>query len=155
MITSVFQAIPYQSPEELSMARPPRRLCTALAAASFVALGLMPLLAQEPKGPTAPDSVARGNGNGNGRRVPPYFGQLGLTPEQKEKIYKIQGDSQAKVDALQRQIDEVKAKALTDSEAVLTPEQKKLLEHRRDAARSAKPAPSRTTPAPGPEKKAS
>jgi Spy/CpxP family protein refolding chaperone len=137
------------------MARPLRRLGTALAAASFVALGLIPLLAQEPKGPTGPDAAAvRGNDNGYSRRVPRHFGQLGLTPEQKEEIYKIQGNSQAKLDALQRQIDEIKAKALTDCEAVLTPEQKKLLEHRRDAARSAKPA-NRTTPAPASEKKAS
>ncbi|HWE38366.1 MAG TPA: hypothetical protein VG406_17475 [Isosphaeraceae bacterium] len=136
------------------MARPPQRLCTALAAASFLGLGLIPLVAQEPKGSTKQPDPPAARSTGNGHRVPAYFGQLGLTPEQREKIYKIQGDSQAKVDALQRQIDEVKAKSLTECEAVLTPEQKKLLEHRRDAAKSARPAPKPTAPATGSEKKA-
>lgn len=126
------------------MARPPRRLRTALAAATLLGAGLLPLLAQEPKGAKQPDP-APARAQGNGHRVPPYFGQLGLTPEQREKIYKIQDDSQSKVDALQRQIDEVKARALADSEAVLTPEQRKLLEHRREASKSAKPAPGRAT----------
>ncbi len=71
------------------------------------------------------------------RRVPAYFGQIGLTPEQKESIYKIRAKHQQQVAALERQIALIHSQTLAECESVLTETQKQLLENRRRAAGSA------------------
>ena len=47
------------------------------------------------------------------RRVPPYFGQIGLTPEQREAIYKVRKTHQDKIDVLKKQIADAEARSLT------------------------------------------
>ena len=65
------------------------------------------------------------------RRVPPLFGDIGLTSEQKEKIYSIRAKHAGKIAELQRQIDDLEAQSLKECETVLTSTQKKMLEDRR------------------------
>ena len=71
------------------------------------------------------------------RRVYPYFAQLGLTEEQRESIYKIRAKHAPKVDALEKQLEEVRAQALAEAEKVLTPQQRKMLEERRKEVKAA------------------
>jgi len=59
--------------------------------------------------------------------LPPNFGKIGLSEEQKQKIYKIQADARTKLLELQKKLDEMKAKEKEDLLSVLTDEQKKKL----------------------------
>ncbi len=68
------------------------------------------------------------------RHVPPYFGQIGLTTEQKATIYSIQGKQFEKIEALERQIATEKAEMLAQCEATLNETQQKLLDNLRRAA---------------------
>lgn len=74
------------------------------------------------------------------RRVPDYFGQIGLTPQQREQIYTIRGKHLAKIAELERQMTEARAAMLAECEDVLTGVQKQLLTERREAAREAREA---------------
>ena len=44
------------------------------------------------------------------RRVPPFFGQIGITPQQREEIYAIRADFDARISELERQLQELKAR---------------------------------------------
>jgi hypothetical protein len=68
------------------------------------------------------------------RRVPDFFGQIGLTPVQRETIYKIRGTHQARIDELEKQVVEIQAQMLVECEGVLTDTQRQLLTQRRAAA---------------------
>jgi hypothetical protein len=62
--------------------------------AVVLTLGSLPLLAQEPqtaKPATPPQAQEARPAYDPARRVPPYFAQVGLTPEQRESIYKVRG----------------------------------------------------------------
>jgi len=59
--------------------------------------------------------------------LPPNFGKIGLSEEQKQKIYKIQADAREKIGELEKKIAEMKAKEKQDLLGVLTEEQKKKL----------------------------
>ena len=118
------------------------RSSRSLALAAILAAGSLPLLAQEPKDdakpePSAPAAAKKADPS---RRVPNHFGQVGLTPEQRESIYKIRRANYEKIEALRAQIAEVEAKAMTECEAVLTDTQRKLLENLRASAGSKAPA---------------
>ncbi len=75
------------------------------------------------------------------RRVPDYFGQIGLTPEQKNSIYAVVDRRREKIEALEKQIAAERAEMLTECEAVLNETQKKLLDNLRKAADEPKPVP--------------
>jgi len=108
-----------------------------LATAALMAAGT--LIAQEtttPK-PSTPAPAARRTVD-PARRVPNYFGQIGLTPEQREAIYKIRGKHQAKIDELEQQIDEIQAQMLVECEGVLIDTQKQMLAQRRKAGGATK-----------------
>lgn len=111
-----------------------RRLSTPIGLALLVAAGSFPLLAQDPA-KDAPEthaaSPAAKRAADPSRRVPNHFGQVGLTAEQRESIYKIRKAHQEKVDALRAQIADVEAKSMTECEAVLNETQRKLLENLR------------------------
>src|SRR3954447_3814825 len=95
------------------------------------------LIAQEPGTTKAPSKSGSAKAKGPrdpSQKVPPYFGQIGITDEQRESIYKIQGRHQAKIDELEKQIDEIQAQKLAECEGVLTDSQKQILAHRRTAA---------------------
>src|SRR4051812_15449125 len=76
-----------------------------------------------------------GKGKGSGRsappdpthRVPPGYSKLGLTDQQREAIYKVQGKYYPQIQALEKQVDALRAKRESECEAVLTPAQKRLL----------------------------
>jgi hypothetical protein len=60
-------------------------------------------------------------------RVPPGFAKLGLTDQQREAIYKVQAKYYPQIQALEKQVDALRAKREAECEAVLTASQKKLL----------------------------
>ncbi|AMV37726.1 hypothetical protein [Planctomyces sp. SH-PL62] len=74
---------------------------------------------------TPPDAI---------RRVPIYFGGLGLTNEQKESIYKIEGKYQPEIQDLEQQADALRERLMADCEDVLTPAQKRALTDARKSA---------------------
>ena len=70
-------------------------------------------------------------------RLPPHYGKLGISGEQRKKIYGIQNGYKTQIADLQKQIDALKAKQNTEVAAVLTPDQKKKLEEHLAAAKKA------------------
>ena len=71
------------------------------------------------------------------RRVPSYFGRIGLTDGQRESIYKVRKTHQEKIDVLKKQIDELEAQELTACESVLNDTQRKLLQNLREGTKKA------------------
>lgn len=109
----------------------------AAVAATLVVAGLTALggatRAQEPPAATKPAEPAKKKQD-PARRVPPYFGQIGLTTEQRADIYAIQGKRLDKIEELEQQIARERAEMIAQCEGVLTDTQKKLLDNLRRAA---------------------
>ncbi|NQV24724.1 MAG: hypothetical protein HQ518_10175 [Rhodopirellula sp.] len=61
-------------------------------------------------------------------RLPAQYGKLGLSDEQRDKIYGVQATYRKQIDDLQKQIDALKEKQDTEVQGVLTADQKKKLE---------------------------
>jgi hypothetical protein len=125
-----------------------RLVIVAVSATTLLMLsGGLPLSAQEPTSTKSESKVKTKTGRrafDPTRRVPMYFGQLGLTDEQKESIYAIQAKEMPKIDALEKQVEDLRGQMLRDCEATLTSAQKQLLEQRRTGGsetRSKKSAP--------------
>ena len=59
-----------------------------------------------------------------GGRLPPNWTKLGLSDEQKAKVYSVQADYRTKIDALERQIKELRKKEEGELHKVLTAAQK-------------------------------
>src|SRR5581483_7887355 len=59
--------------------------------------------------------------------LPANWGKLGLTDEQKQKVYKVQSEYRDKIAELEKQVKDLKEKERTEMEKVLTDEQKKRL----------------------------
>jgi Spy/CpxP family protein refolding chaperone len=55
--------------------------------------------------------------------LPQGWGKLGLTADQKQKIYKVHADHRAKIEALQKELETLKMKQRVEMEKVLTKEQ--------------------------------
>ncbi len=128
-----------------------RFMMVAVSATALLMLcGGLPLIAQEPSASKAESKTKTVKRSSDPtRRVPRYFGQLGLTAEQRESIYQIQGKSMPKIEALEKQIEELRAQMVLDCEATLTTAQKQLLEQRRSGlseTRSRKSAPVKAQP---------
>jgi hypothetical protein len=104
----------------------------ALGLVAIALMGQIPLVAQEPA--TQKPAASAAKKSEPGRRVPRYFGQIGLTTEQRASIYDFQAKRNEKIDALEKQIAAEKAGLLADCEGVLTDTQKKLLDNLRKAA---------------------
>ena len=86
-------------------------------------------------GKTAPPDVTH--------RVPSGYSRLGLTDQQKEKLYKIQAEYYPKIHDLEKKADDLRAKREKEFESVLTAPQKRLLaeaEQQKKAAAEAKKA---------------
>ena len=114
-----------------------RRLAAVLASAAalMIVSGSLPSIAQEANAPVqAKAKKAAKKAPDPTRRVPPYFGQLGLTDAQRESIYGIRAKHQPKIDALEKQLEDLREQTLKECEAVLTDAQKKLLEEHRTGA---------------------
>jgi Spy/CpxP family protein refolding chaperone len=84
------------------------------------------------------------------RRVPAFFGQVGLTPSQREQIYSIRGKYYEQAAELKRQIEELEAKEDTDCAGVLTDSQRQLLDTLRTSRRGASRAATAAAPDPAP-----
>ena len=59
--------------------------------------------------------------------LPANWGKLGLSDEQKQKVYKVQADYKEKIADLEKQLKEAKENEKGDMEKVLTDDQKKRL----------------------------
>jgi hypothetical protein len=59
--------------------------------------------------------------------LPANYAKLGLSDEQKQKVYKIQADYKTKVEAIEKQLATLKTEQRTALEGVLTPAQKSKL----------------------------
>jgi hypothetical protein len=113
-------------------------LAVLLGCSGMLVLGSLRLDAQEP---SAEKSVAEKKSSDRSRRVvPDFFGQIGLSQDQKEEIYKIRAKHVERIAALQKQIDDIKAEEMKECEAKLSESQKLLLEVRRRASAEAKKA---------------
>jgi Spy/CpxP family protein refolding chaperone len=149
---SSFESTPY---EERVRSMKMRRLASiAGLSVCLLGLGTSFTAAQDPSPASAPEAAAAARrGFDPARRVPQYFGQVGLTPEQKEAIYKIRAKHYEKIAALERELAELRAQELKECEAVLTESQKQLLAQRRrpsirgQARPAAAPVPPAAAPA--------
>ena len=128
----------------------PRIGAAGLGFAFAMMLGAWPLSAQElgagKSSPKAGDPSVKRTFDPS-RRVPDYFGQIGLTSEQRETIYKLRAKHYQKIDEVEKQIAVIQAQMLAECESVLNDNQKQLLEHRRRSAAQGKRAPEVTKPA--------
>ncbi len=70
-----------------------------------------------------------------GDRLPANYGQIGLSEDQKKKVYDIQNKYDDQLAALQKQIADLKAKEASEVEAVLTPDQVKALQAAKDESK--------------------
>jgi hypothetical protein len=137
------------------MTIPSRRAAFSFSFAAVLWLGSLPLVAQEPKA-SAPGASEKAPVATRvfdpARRVPSFFGQIGLTTEQREAIYTIQGKRQQEINDLQKQIAKIRADMLAECETQLTDTQKQLLESRRRTAAERKKARVQTVSNPVAEK---
>jgi hypothetical protein len=60
--------------------------------------------------------------------LPQYWGKLGLSDEQKQNVYRIQGKYNEEIDKLEAKIKDLKAARDKEARAVLTADQRKRLE---------------------------
>jgi len=65
--------------------------------------------------------------------VPDFFGQIGLTPEQREDVYKVRGKHLVRIEELEAEIAKIRDQMQADCEAVLTDTQRQLIDQRRKA----------------------
>jgi len=74
------------------------------------------------------------------RRLPNYYGQIGISDRQRERIYGLQAEYNSEIEELQAQIDTLKAERDAEIESVLTDVQKRRLDVRKEEARLAREA---------------
>jgi TolA-binding protein len=90
------------------------------------------IAAQAPK---EPEAAAEGEEDAKSRgRLPNLYGKLGVSEVQRERIYAIQGEYNAKIDDLLAQVEELRGERETAMEAVLTNGQRQRLKELRDEA---------------------
>lgn len=70
-----------------------------------------------------------------GDRLPANYTKIGISEEQRKKIYEIQNSYGVQIAALQKQLADLRAKETAEVEAVLTPEQKKALQTANDESK--------------------
>jgi hypothetical protein len=114
-----------------------RKVVWVVGFAAMVTLGTLPLGAQEPKKadakPAVPPPAAR-KAYDPARHVPNFFGQIGLTADQREEVYKIRSKHLQKIDDLEKQVAQIRAEMLGECEKLLNDTQKQMLDSRRHSA---------------------
>lgn len=95
-----------------------KRLGLGLSAVLVALAVSVPLFSQEKAEP------AKTEAKGPARRLPNNFGKLGLSDEQKEKVYAVQAKYAEEIARLQKQLADARAKVKVETEALLTAEQK-------------------------------
>ena len=73
-------------------------------------------------------------------RLPAYYRKAGISNKQRSTIYQIQISYREKIQALEKQLRELKAKQRAEVEAVLTEDQKKKVDESRAAAKKKRDA---------------
>jgi cell division protein ZapA (FtsZ GTPase activity inhibitor) len=106
-------------------------LALAVGSQGLVELSVGQEKTANPKG--APAKVAKKPAG----RLPAYYGKVGVSSEQRKKIYSIQAAYKKQIADLQKQIDELKGKQNTEVAAVLTSDQKNKLDEHLAAAKKA------------------
>ncbi|GDY09923.1 hypothetical protein LBMAG52_34090 [Planctomycetia bacterium] len=109
----------------------------ALVALGVVCVSTRPSVVAQESGKAA--KVEKGEGAKkaakSGDRLPANYTKIGISEEQRKKIYEIQNSYDVQIAALQRQLADLRAKETAEVEAVLTPEQKKALQAANDESK--------------------
>ena len=90
-------------------------------------------------------SAAAAKASAEFRRVPQYFAQVDLSPDQREKLYSIREKHARKLDQLEAELASERAAAMTESEAVLTAPQRAALNKLRVEGKAKAAAKSKST----------
>lgn len=114
-----------------------RAISASFGIICVVGLASLTTSAQEPaRGGASPKSTstpATRKVDAQSRRVPDFFGQIGLTPEQREDVYKARGQHLVRIEALEAEIAKIRDQMQAECEAVLTDTQRQLFDQRRKA----------------------
>ncbi len=113
-------------------------LCTAIFALSSSDVHAQATKAQTKKAAAKAEPAAR--------RLPPGYGQLELTDDQREKVYAVQEKHAAQLAKLNQDIADLRAKISSESEAVLTPAQRSQLARNRAETKSKTKAATKEEP---------
>ena len=95
-------------------------LCAGCLTSMFALSGPAIVAQEESKTATAQKKVEKPKTR---NRLPNYYGKLGLSTEQRTKIYGVQAAAREKIEAFQQQITTLKETATKDIHDVLTQEQ--------------------------------
>jgi hypothetical protein len=106
--------------EEPCQESPMHRLRLMIVAAAFVAVASPWVAGQDPAKPKDPAPKMRG-------QLPPNWGKLGLSDEQKQKVYAAQTKYREKIDTLKKQMADLLDQEKKEMEGVLTDAQKSRL----------------------------
>lgn len=113
----------------------------ALVALGVVCVSTRPSVVAQESGKAA--KVEKGEGAKkaakSGDRLPANYTKIGISEEQRKKIYEIQNSYDVQIAALQRQLADLRAKETAEVEAVLTPEQRRLCRLLTTRARKRRP----------------
>jgi hypothetical protein len=126
----------------LALAVRPGQSYDATAASGRPAALLAPALAVQPAAGPATASKRK-----SVRRLPSYYGQVGLSDVQREAIYRLQEAYAEQLDALEKQLETLKNRRDQEIENVLSPAQKQRLRQLLEAAARRRAARSTTTAA--------
>ena len=112
-------------------------LACSLLSLGIIAIAARPMVIAQEAGKAAAKSEKGGEAKGakkagSGDRLPANYGKIGVSEDQRKKIYEIQGKYKDQIAALQKQLADVRTKEAAEVEAVLTPEQKKALQAAND-----------------------
>ncbi|APZ94971.1 hypothetical protein [Fuerstiella marisgermanici] len=100
--------------------RPIRRFVAPLLALSVTA-GTLTAVAQTKKSSSSKSkTVAAKKDSSPYHRLPAYYGQLKLKPEQREEVYKIKDEYGPKIDKLEKELEELKEAQDEEIKDVLT-----------------------------------
>jgi len=125
------------------MGRLVRSVALASSLAVVLVMGSLSLGAQESASPKPAEKSSAPAGKQTSAlkgQVPRFFGQVGLTDDQRQSIYQIQAKHKSKIDELEKELAALQAQVLSECEAVLSDAQKQVLEQHRNAAEAAKKA---------------
>lgn len=119
-----------------------RKQFLSVVACALVALGIVcvstrsSLVAQESgKATNAEKGEVAKKSAKSGDRLPANYTKIGISEEQRKKIYEIQNNYDVQIVALQKQLADLRAKETAEVEAVLSPEQKKALQAANDESK--------------------
>ena len=128
------------------------RQCSSFCAVAV--FGLLVLVGANLRGqddaepPANAAEAAKSNAEDEKRRgpLPAYFGKIGVSDEQREKLYDIQDEYEARLEELRQQLKALVRERDAKLESLLTPGQKlRLKELREEARRRAQSKPTATS----------